>query len=155
MKTLCISVHQPWASLIAHGLKGAKAAPCRIRHRGLVGIHACRTRGGQTRDALMDEDLRAGMALAGIPHDPLSPEGFSVGTPFGVVVGTAELYGCVAVGDAEPEVLEDLRRYGDYGPGSHVWLFRDARPLAEPYPARGNIVPWREDLPASLVCGRP
>lgn len=144
-----MSVHQPWASLMATGLKTTRAAPYATRHRGPTGIHACKTRGGATALAMMDDDVRDAMALAGIPFDRFSTDGFSAGTPFGAILAIAELVDCVRAEDAPDAYLEEQRRHGDYTPGRYLWVFRDAKPLSTPLPARGNVLPFYLEIPTT------
>lgn len=155
MRLLCVSVHQPWASLMAKGLKTVRAASYATRHRGPTGIHACKTRGGATGLAMMDEDVRVAMALADIPHDRFTPDGFSAGTPFGAILAIADLIDCVPAEGAPEQYLEEQRRHGDYTPGRYLWVFRDAKPLSAPLPARGNVAPFYLEIPTTTCQPSP
>lgn len=134
---------------MAHGLKSVRAAPYSTRHRGPTGIHACRKRGGPTQLAMKDTEVIDAMARAGIAFDQFSTDGFPANTPFGAIVGTADLIDCVPVEGASDYYLEDQRRYGDYSPGRYLWVFENARALSTPIPARGNVVPFRLEIPTT------
>lgn len=46
-KELCISVHEPWASLLCYGLKRIEGRGWRTRYRGRLWIHSTGTKPSQ------------------------------------------------------------------------------------------------------------
>jgi len=111
MKT--ISVWQPWASLIAAGVKTVENRSRPTRYRGRVLIHAGQRVDGEAL-AVVDDLLRE----AGI--DPTD-------WPHGALVGCATLVDCVT--ESEDEFFE-----GPYG-----YILEDAVTFDNPIPARGQL----------------
>lgn len=175
-----ISLWQPWASLIACGMK-----PYETRHwsppRDLIGqtiaIHAAKK---LDRDgvALAEElvyqshvigDDRLGKHLDAIPDEFLSCFGMAT-LPLGRVVCTAKLdaafqLGEEAQGTAVPaaRVVRRLTsrpmpdcftvrydKYGDYSAGRWAWLFTDVTPLLKPPEVVGRQGFF--DLPQGWLC---
>ena len=134
-----LSLWQPWASAIVCGWKRIETRHWATEYRGLLAIHAAKTRRGlKDYRALLD-----GYGLvspAGIPHfghDELED------LPFGKIVAVVRLVDCVPT---ERLMDTDLRYlpsraeqfYGDYGPGRYGWILEDASPLPEPIPYKGT-----------------
>lgn len=112
MKT--ISVRQPWASLIAAGVKTVENRSRPTRYRGRVLIHAGRA---------IDRD---GMELvAEVARD--AGEAVPDGWPAGAIIGCVTLVDCVTA--SEDEFFE-----GPYG-----YILEDAVTFDNPIPARGQL----------------
>lgn len=121
-----ITLHQPWASLIAFGLKPFETRSWTTRYRGPLAIHAARTTRGLAGGRGMQE-IEAALAAAGERLETL---------PLGVVVCTACLD---AVWPTEAVVADGLAdAFGDYAAGRYAWYLRDIRRLDPPVPARGR-----------------
>ena len=144
-----LTLHQPWASLIAALLKLTEtrdwAAPDALIGQRIA-IHAARR---QPRFSEWNEETQA--AVIGLPM------------PLGAVVATAVLEGCVQVvcsgfgpvieeDDSGPEKVwvlpknapepyqpyqMDADPYGDYSEGRWIWLLKDIRAVDPPVEARG------------------
>ncbi len=150
-----ITLHQPWASLIALGLKTVETrswpAPERLIGQ-TIAVHAAQ-RMARRPEAPIEEAL-----LAGVGSD------WRRTIPTGAVLATARLTGlarveCVdlatgqAVHDGRTEVgyAADLGQtridpWGDFGPGRWLWFLADVRPLPEPVPAIGRQSFWHWDV---------
>lgn len=129
----CITLHQPWASLIVAGLKGYETRSWPTRHRGRLGIHAGRTVDRAALDAYADI-FRT--------HADLLPAPDAL--PTGCIVGTAELVACLACSAALERRLTVLeRRVGNFAAGRYAWQLRDRETLAQPIPARGYQGLWK------------
>ena len=144
----CVAFHQPWASLVAHGLKRVKLFNSTMRHRGPLGVYACRKVWPQTRLALNDPDVAAGLAGIGLKPDAFGLHGLHPDTPHGVVIGTVDLVDIVRADAATPRQRAELARYGDYSKGEWLWLLANARPLATPVRCKANKRPFPVDLPS-------
>ena len=148
-----ITLHQPWASLIADGAKPFEtrswAPPAGLVGRRIA-IHA-----GLRIDVRAAEDF-------GYPYPAGSPSGLVKPIPTGVVLCTAVLRGAslsagpmiggkvwgvrvengraVRIGEGPPHTLIDP--YGDYSDGRWIWWLTDISPLAPPFEARGRQGLW-------------
>ena len=143
-----ITLHQPWASLVAEGTKTVETRS-RPAPRHLIGqriaIHAGKKRVRITRE--YDPAMHHAMTEA---HGP----DWQDGLPLGAVVATARLTGCFRVtgwkGDREPrlagygERTPDVRTdaYGDFRPGRWLWTLEEVEKLDPPVPARGFQSLW-------------
>lgn len=122
-----LTVHQPWASLIASGEKWVENRTWATSHRGLLAIHA-------------------GKGSAYLPKD--SPRAY----PLGAMVAVAKLVACVPVKWFEARPLEQIIpgtniTVGDvaaheYTEGPWCWILSRAVAIDPPIPCRGAQRLW-------------
>ena len=154
-----ITLTQPWATLVAIGAKQIETRSWATRYRGPLAIHAAAGLGpvGGRRGLVR--------VLCGSPfQNTLGPiYGYGVmnidAMPRGAIVARCELVDCVpsekimaAFGAYGPEdqtggrvlwpLTDQELAFGNYAPGRYAWLLADARPLATPIPARGQLGLW-------------
>jgi len=172
-----ISLHQPWATLIAIGVKpyetrGYHPPAALIGRR--IAIHAAQTRRaardlyGTWRADDVRREILAALAAAGISGvDDL---------PFGAVVCTAVLRAAYRCGDPAPAIAPEALLvdrimgpaplaprgnlpaiegdpFGHYAPGRWAWRLTDVRRLEAPLPLKGRQG-WFElpdDMSAALA----
>lgn len=160
-----ITLHQPWATAVALGIKRVETRSWPTNHRGTVAIHA-----GARRPPLVTfigDDWHVAQGATWL-HGP----GHDVRMPFGQVVAVATITACVPMtepggsghypmmldvldpADGEPHLLltdsergtwSDLsseRAWGDYAPGRWAWLLTDVQALPEPVACRGFQRIW-------------
>jgi hypothetical protein len=115
-----LTLHQPWASLIADKRKPEETRSRPWYYVGLVAIHA-----GQH----VDEEYctKFGYDAATIPR--------------GAVVCIVNKYGCVQF----PSPLASPNPYGLFDAGRYGYLLKDVFKLSEPIPARGAQGFWNWD----------
>lgn len=119
-----ITLHQPWASLVAMSRKRFETRGWSTNVRGVVAIHAAAVRSTPLRH------VDAGLALE-------LGDGYDESRPLGAVVAIGYLESIHAVEDIRGRLtLEELRR-GDYSDGRFAWRFGVVAPLDEPVPAKG------------------
>lgn len=153
-----LTLHQPWASLMAAGVKTIETRSWSTRHRGRLAIHA-----GKRLYTAADKHADRSLFLAA--HDVLALErnGGVYDLPYGEIVATAELVDCapmiedgwpanetwrpalVIEGDtlslyrsADPDdqtIIDDQLPLGDFRPGRWAWLLDDIKPTTERCPA--------------------
>lgn len=124
----CLSLWQPWASLVAWGNKRVETRSWATAYRGELAIHASKR---WTRD------------LIETCHDsPFSERilqhGSPASLPRGAVVAVVQLIAVRRTEEVEPRLDDEEVDFGDYTPGRFAWFLGDARPLVEPYPLRGH-----------------
>lgn len=143
-----ISLHQPYASLIAHGLKHHETrswpAPACIAHQRIA---ICATK--ITKDV-----------IAALRQSPLSilVNGITVGQPWllpsGAIVATAVVDYCCPTTAINLSALTaaDLAA-GDWSPGRFAWRLIDVRPVSTPFPIRGRqrVFNLPDDATTALV----
>ncbi len=155
----CISLWQPWATLIACGAKHIETRHWATGYRGLVVIHAAKIRSDPEQEEAMQNDaIRYAIAR----HQHAEVADFRT-LPFGAFVAVARLVGCARIysnfgehvsllNTQAPEEL--LARYearlhdtaeesfGNYDDGRYAWLLDDIRPLPEPIVGAGQRRLW-------------
>lgn len=171
-----ITLHQPWASLVALGVKTIETRSWSTKYRGPLAIHAG-ARQVHTGNFL----LLARRALTAGLIDAETEQRFrSLDVPFGAVVATCTLVDVVPMSDLYwselpiggwqfqagagrltrhdplrilPTVVNvDQRPFGDFSPGRFAWLLADVEPVEPHIPARGRQQLW-EWSPEPLTVG--
>lgn len=82
------TVHQPWASLIVHGIKDIENRTWRTNYRGRVLIHAASSHGREFNINLTAAQTSA--AVATIVRETMFGN-----MPFGSIIGSVEIVDCV------------------------------------------------------------
>jgi hypothetical protein len=157
MAIKCLSLYQPWASLLAHGQKKIETRswfyrgpmPC------IMAIHAAKKWDAEISGLCRSEPFKSALLACGCRLP--TPGGFiDPGIPLGKVVGLARLIGCcrtdwLAEGRAEKslalagKISDEERAFGDYNAGRYGWVFDAFHPLTEPIPLRGQQGVWDWD----------
>jgi hypothetical protein len=138
----CLSLWQPWASLWMSGHKSFETRSWPTSHRGPIGVHAAKKRPIEI-PGLLDmlradwEAWSTALAAIGCPVDHEHRLIGLGGLPYGCLLGSGRLTGCVRIDDLNtPELPE--RAFGDYTPGRFAWRMSDRHPLPTPVPYRGS-----------------
>ena len=125
MKALTLT--QPWASLVALGLKQVETRSWATRYRGPLAIHAAKGFPSSARQFAEVE-----RALRRIPGR----------LPFGAVLCTVDLVDCQPTQDIAPTLTGLERLYGDYTWGRWAWVFKSLSVLEAPVGAKGALGLW-------------
>lgn len=161
---MALTLHQPWAALIAQGTKTIETRSWHTNYRGRLAIHAGKTK--VSADECGMEPWRPLMATEqrGVLREKLS---------LGAVVAVARLVDVLPIVGPDspctyPRMLwndttsryltiaslndaggwdsldvTDQLPFGDFTPGRYGWLLEDIEPLSPPVPARGRQRLWR------------
>ena len=143
MKTL--TLYQPWASLIAYGVKTIETrswGPPRWLVGQRVAIHA-----GKRVVAPQSLNPETRRAIADCYGEQWLEE-----IPKGAVVATAVLANALKVKASDGRQVTlwgasatgpvDADPYGDFGPGRWLWFLQDVFPYSSPIPAVGRMGLW-------------
>ena len=114
-----ITLHQPWATLVAEGKKVYETRSWPPKYRGTIAIHA----GKEQR--WVRELVR-----------PKHHKDF----PLGVIVAVATLSDCITTEEAQVSNAE--RMHGDFGPDRFAWKLGHVFQLPKPVPCRGHQMIW-------------
>ena len=123
----CISLWNPWATLLAHGEKRIETRSWATRHRGPILIHAAKKWDANLADLCRQPPFRSTLAEIGRAFE----------FHFGALLGTATLFDCRQTVVLSPQVSDIERAFGDYSPGRFGWVMSDFKPFAVPVPYRG------------------
>ena len=157
----CLTLTQPWASLVAIGAKRIETRSWGTNYRGPLAIHAAKgfaaLPGGNLTDFCLNEPFGSALFAGGIrklvPGEDL---------PLGKVIAVGTLVTCIPLDDGptvrDALILSDApheREFGDYAVGRFAWILADVRPLPAPIPARGSLGLWEWAAPADVLALLP
>jgi activating signal cointegrator 1 len=119
-----LTVQQPWASLIMHGVKRWEQRSWPTLHRGLLAIHAGRRLRAWQRHLCRDLPIERLLSSIGIrgPSD----------LPLGRILGVATVVDCIPA----CELPDDERPLLD---GGFAWQLADPVMVPVPVPHRGQL----------------
>ena len=124
-----ITLTQPWATLVAIGVKQIETRSWRTFYRGPLAIHA-----GKKFSPRFDSQIRKVLDANSIYE-----------LPTGVIVATCTLVRIIRIyPDNVPPAPEFY--FGDYTAGRWAWHLSDVVALAKPIPARGSLGLWEYGL---------
>jgi len=121
----CITLTQPWASLILDGKKKIETRSWKTCYRGPLGIHAGMKIDAESRDACIRFHYDTKTIIRG------------------AILCTCTLLDCVQF----PNLLIKIDPYGDFRAGRWGWILKDIKPLQWPVPAKGALSLWDFELP--------
>jgi hypothetical protein len=129
----CLTIRQPWATLIALGEKQFETRSWRTSYRGDLAIHA----GMRVDKAICKaEPYQTLLARYGFTADNL---------PAGMIIATSRMADCCEVtGEQERQGWPGGNEYvfGDYAEGRFAWRLEQVIPLVHPIPAKGRLGFW-------------
>jgi len=136
----CLSLYQPWATLIAIGAKSIETRSWSTRYRGPILIHAAKRWDRSCSLMLFHPDTLQAWNTAGIPQGQR--------TPVGAVLAIADLLDCVQVVDTgcllvtklanEERIYPPEESFGNYTPGRWAWKLANIRRFKTPIPCVGH-----------------
>jgi hypothetical protein len=126
----CLSIMQPWATLIVLGAKQYETRCWAPGYRGRLAIHASRLLPVIARELCNEEPVRSILRGAGFKS--------WADLPRGALLGTVRLADCLPA-DEVPALSETELALGDFRPGRWAWRLADPRPLPRPLPMSGRL----------------
>jgi hypothetical protein len=143
----CLSLIQPWATLILTGAKTHETRRWSTSHRGLLAIHASRTVPLGIQHLCDEEPFCSALRAAGYES--------AVELPRGVILGTVELLDVLAVDRLDLSQLPPREiAFGDFSPGRFAWKLANPVLFAEPLSVRGKPGLFQTDEHSSPSGGR-
>jgi hypothetical protein len=138
--TRCLSLTQPWATLVAIGAKRFETRSWRTGYRGALAIHAAKGFPKECIALCYTEPFRSKLLRAGYnnPHE----------LPRGQVIAVVMLKDCVSTNHFRPARHTDEFAFGDYSANRYAWQLDSATPI-KPFEARGALGIWR--LPRAVT----
>ena len=132
-----ITLTQPWATLVALGVKRIETRSWRTPYRGLLGIHAAKSYPDWAREfARRDPQCRAALEAAGEHWDTLT---------LGEIVAVTELRNCIRTEELVVTLSEGERAFGNYEPGRWAWVLGETVAIEGHTPHRGSLGLWETD----------
>lgn len=122
-----ITIKQPWASLIVHGIKDIENRTWRTNFRGRVLIHSSGSYGKKFKVNLTDEQAKEAFTT-------IAKECMFGCLPFGSIIGSIEIVDCV---QNHPSIWADK--------GVYNWVLANPVLFKKPIPAKGRLSFWEYD----------
>lgn len=134
MRVKVLTVKQPWASLIVHGIKDIENRSWRTNFRGRVLIHASDSYGRKFSVDLTDAQTKAAFAT-------IAKETMFGNMPFGSIIGSVEIVDCV---QNHPSIWADN--------GVYHWVLANPILFEKPIEnVKGKLGLWNYDW-EEVVC---
>ncbi len=132
-----ITIHQPWASLIASGAKRYETRGWKTNHRGRIAIHASKV-WSNDHQAFVD-DLNDKFPNLTIPE----------ALPLGALICVCDLVDCVPVEQIRDQLSPQELELGDYSDGRYAWELKVVKVAPEPIPMGGKqgVWTWHYEMP--------
>lgn len=135
----CLSLWQPWATLVAVGAKRIETRCWSTKYRGPLAIHAAAKWSKNLFDVASAEPFKTHLDRSG---HLLTMNDHALGLPLGCIVATCTLIDLVPVKAALNYLLDEALignqtneyEFGDYSDGRYAWFLGDVAKLAEPIP---------------------
>lgn len=152
----CLSLWQPWATLLVAGLKQVETRSWPTAHRGPLLIHAAKRwtpdLGMVAADQLF---FRPALQSLGIRFDATDEACERAwGLPLGAIIGRVEVVDCLLTEDVREGLRATMivegggrkhldismreRAFGDYSGGRFAWLTANPEAFADPVPYAGH-----------------
>jgi len=165
-----ISLHQPWATLMALGFKTIETRGYGTKCRGQLAIHAAKTIPAYAVDAIRNNrTIREILLRAYPPEDGHAVLGFpKKSLPLGKILCVVSLDGCVemkvnSIGQGQLCNWDEMKRYaspsaqltiewdlGNWADGRYAWITSNLRHLKNPIEASGKQGFWNYDTDAIM-----
>ena len=150
-----ITLHQPWASLVAIGAKRIETRSWKTNYRGELAIHASKTSNKNICQSGIEPfftilkqagfiEIKNGRLIDYLPR--------------GVIIATCNLFDCREITvrmltDSKEHIGWYIngyfwkfdyreREFGDFTIGRYAWFLKDVKILSEQIPAKGMLGLW-------------
>jgi hypothetical protein len=133
-------MHQPWASLVACGVKQVETRSWSTNYRGMLAIHASRSLPAYARRAIAGVEMQRALDECDLEPGIL---------PTGAIIATVELVDVLPTMQVEGDLADREIALGDYSPGRYAWILAYPMMLDAPVPYRGFQGLW--ELPDEVL----
>lgn len=139
---------QPWATLIASGIKKTETRDWGTVYRGPLLIHAAQGFPREAQDLSLAAPFRGLLRAAGYPVTRTKPQRPRDLLPRGAILAVATLADCqplstlAAVRAAKTRWGRQEVALSLLAPGRVLWILTDVHPLPAPLPWRGALGIW-------------
>lgn len=137
-----LSLHQPWASLMAVEAKRNETRGRPLAYVGELAIHAAKFKFGEDVPCYAQAALTWLWSLRDqFPHYGSNVRDLYYALPFGAVVCVVDKTGCVSTDDDngyDRSLTEQELQLGDYSPGRFYYPTTNCRRLIEPVKCNGR-----------------
>ncbi|OPY64112.1 MAG: hypothetical protein A4E56_00166 [Pelotomaculum sp. PtaU1.Bin065] len=164
MNMKAISLLEPWASLVAVGAKRIETRSWPTNYRGLLAIHASKSRRPMHMDLASGEPFRSALQPIRKVIEVRGENKIALRYHFGCVIAICRLVDCLYIGPTYlseyydgktcgkklPLPTGDELVFGNYTPGRFAWILKGVIRLPEPIPAKGWRRLWNWEVPEGV-----
>lgn len=152
MKIFCLSLWQPWATLMAIGAKRNETRSWPMKRRGLLAIHAAQKWTKELAGIAQSEPFRVALVKGGLSEQYLGLKAASCfwghTLPFGAIVCIVNVLDCLpTTHESAPAEGTDERAFGDYSPGRFFFRTELVKRLDPPIPCVGRQGLFEVEVP--------
>jgi len=161
-----LTIHQPYASLIARGAKVYETRSWKTNYRGRIAIHAGKKSAYSVIYRLFPntgEETAFEYEFIYAVREHLGDD-FEDNVPYGAIIAAAELVNCYQIQELAGktylcgfvhggELCNNELLFGDYTPGRFAWELCNIKVLEKPIPARGKQGLWEWHPPFDPFMG--
>lgn len=140
----CLSLWQPWATLMAIGAKRIETRSWGTNYRGPLAIHAASRWGADILRIAAHCPFYEAMRRGGVEYSDIDEPVL----PLGKIIAVVDLVDVVRIGAAFTAGANEYA-FGDYTTGRFAWITNNHRALPEPVAWRGCQRLFK--IPASVV----
>lgn len=141
-----LSLWQPWASLMAAGIKTIETRGWSTVYRGPLAIHAAKRPMRNEERTLLFKWAARGLLDHKNWTNSLPPELF----PYGVIIAVVDLINCLPTAYiADSNLSSRQKEFGDFSNGRWAWFTIMPRAINPPIPYRGQQGLF--EIPDSIV----
>lgn len=138
-----ITIWQPWAGMVAAGIKQNETRSWPTKYRGPIAIHAAQKKMEETWPYIVSDEAKEVIyRRLNLPEVFYAPKVF----PTGCIVAMANLADCIKI---TPEYISTLTSdelaLGDYTIGRYAWVMTNVKKLDLTIPIRGRQGLWNWD----------
>lgn len=137
--TRCLSLTQPWATLVAIGAKKYETRSWGTSFRGWLAIQASKGFPNDCRELCFEEPYKEVLVREGgikILRD----------LPLGQVIAICKVTECILTNRWTPPEDSNEYAFGNYGPDRVAWKLEDVRRI-KPFDAKGSLSIWKLPRP--------
>lgn len=135
-----LTIHQPWGTALATGMKQYETRPRNSHHRGLLAIHAGKTFNDDGYSNVKHLPFHEHIEL------PLARRwsgASSADFPTGVILAVAEMTDCLLMDeDLIASISDQERSLGDWQVGRYAYKLENVQVLPKPVAASGKQGMW-------------
>ena len=146
----CLTLTQPWASLMAAEIKRFETRMWKTAYRGPLGIHAAKTIPGW----VLNWYRATPIAQACLRPLGVFEAADLLRMPKGEILAVVDLLD-VETTDAGPDPGATERALGDWSPGRYAWKTGGLRLVKPAFARSGAYSLWKWTVPEGVVIGEP
>ena len=134
----CLTLTQPWATLVAIGAKRIETRSWPTHYRGPIGIHAAKGLPAWAYQQISTEPFRSVLMDRGVDVESLC-------AVRGKLIAVCDIVDVQRITKFNRPAGAELA-FGDYRDGRHMWILDNVRLLSVPIEVKGALSLWKYEI---------